>query len=210
MIAVSLLGTGTAAQGDNQGAKETFQVMPLNETMGSGDSATGAIRLNRARNELRASVHVTDLNPGSPFTIWAVVFNEPGECTTNPAGPVRCSATDLMAVPNPARASAFNVGAFLSDSTGTANSNLHIHSGPPPEGAFVLWGQGGMFDNGVSPGLHQGNGFRSEVHLVIRAHGALLADHIAAQLSLLNGGCPPNPPANCANVQVATFPRVTD
>ena len=102
LIAVSLLGISPQAEAeDNEGAKETFQIMPLNATMGSIDLATGAVRLNRTRNELWASIHVTDLNPNSAFTIWAVIFNRPEACLTNPAGPVRCSATDLSAVPNP-------------------------------------------------------------------------------------------------------------
>jgi hypothetical protein len=208
LVAVSLLGISIQAEADdNGGPKETFQIMPLNETMGSPDPATGAVRLNRTRNELWASVHVTALEPHSAFTIWAVIFNRPGECET-PAGPdIQCSATDLMLVPNPTRASAFNVGAFVTGSDGTANINIHIRSGAPPDGAFVLWGKGGLNDNGVNPGLRQGNGFGAEVHLVIRTHEGILAGAIAAQLSMINGGCPPN---ECVNVQMATFPRVTD
>ncbi|HEV8427033.1 MAG TPA: hypothetical protein VGQ41_03915 [Pyrinomonadaceae bacterium] len=171
------------------------------------DSATGAVRLNRTRNEIWGSVHVTDLNPSSAFTIWAAIFNRPEECTTNPAGPVHCSAADLSPVPNPARASAFNVGAFVTGDDGTANVSFHIRSGAPPEGASVLFGEGGINDNGVRPGFHAGNGFGAEVHVVIRAHGPIIPAAISAQLSQLNGGCPPN---MCGNVQVATFPRVTD
>jgi hypothetical protein len=180
--------------------------MPLND-LGDADPATGVVRLNRTRNELWASFHVTELDAYSAFTIWAVIFNRPGACTTNPAGPIRCSATDLMAVPNPVRASAFNVGAFVTGADGTANINVHIRSGPPPDGAFVLWGRGGFNDNGVRPGLRGDNGFGAEVHLVIRSHGSILPGDIAAQLSMINGGCPPN---TCVNVQVATFPRVED
>lgn len=213
LIAVSLLGISPQAEADNNGhPQETFQIMQLNETPGSPDEALGAVRLNRTRNEIWASFHVTELDPGSAFTIWAVIFNRPEACTTNPAGPIRCSATDLMAVPNPARASAFNVGAFVTDgeSDGTANISIHIRSGAPPDGAFVLFGKGAVDpnnDNGVRPGLREGNGFGAEVHLVIRTHGGILPDAIAAQLSMINGGCPPNA---CVNVQVATFPRVTD
>jgi hypothetical protein len=208
LIAVSLPGISPKSQADdNEGSRAIFQIRPLNETPGSTDPATGAVRLVRTRNDLSASVHVTDLNPNSAFTIWAAIFNRPGECTTNPAGPVHCSATDLAAVPNPARASAFNVGAFVTGADGTANVNIHISSGAPPEGIFVLFGQGGLNDNGVSPGLSAGNGFGAEVHVVIRSHGLIIPDAITAQLSQFNGGCPPN---MCGNVQVATFPRVMD
>ncbi len=201
LLAVCLLSIGTAAQG----RKETLQTVPLNETMGSPDLATGAVRLTRARNEIWASLHVTELAPNSPFTIWAAVFNEPEACTTNPGGPIHCSVTDLMAMPNFAKASAFNVGAFLTDGIGVANADVNIRTGIPPAGAFILFGQEGLMDNGVSPGLHEGNGFGAEVHLIVRSHGPIIAVDIAAQLSLFNGGCPPNA---CANVQVAQFARV--
>jgi hypothetical protein len=207
LIAVSLLGISPQSKAQ-EGPEQTFQIRALGPTMGSIDTATGAVRLTRTRNELWASVHVTDLDPNSAFTIWAVIFNRPEACTTNPAGPVHCSATDLAAVPNPARASAFNVGAFVTGfGNGTANVSVHIRSGAPPDGAFVLFGQGGLNDNGVSPGLHEGNGFGAEVHLIIRTHGVIIPGAITAQLSVLNGGCPPN---TCANVESAAFPRVKD
>jgi hypothetical protein len=112
-----------------------------------------------------------------------------------------------MAVPNPARGSAFNVGAFVTGFHGSANTNIRIRSGAPPDGAFVLVGRGGLNDNGVRPGLQQGNGFGAEVHLVVRTHGRILAQDIAAQLSQFLGGCPPN---SCDNVQAAAFPSVTE
>src|SRR5262245_29280903 len=206
LIAVSFLGISPQSKAQ-EGPKQTFQIKQLMVAMSPVmDSATGAVRLNRTRNEIWGTVQVTDLNPNSAFTLWAAVFNRPEECFTNPAGPVHCSAADFVPVPNPARASAFNIGAFVTGVTnGTANVSFHIPSGAPPEGIFVLWGQGGLFDNGVKPGLHEGNGFGAEVHVVIRAHGAIDPMHITEQLSQLNGGCPPNA---CGNVQVATFPSV--
>src|SRR5262249_20281371 len=117
LIAVSLLGISPQSKAQ-EGPKQTFQIRPLMVAMSPVmDSATGAVRLNRTRNEIWGSVHVTDLNPNSAFTLWAAVFNRPEECLTNPAGPVHCSATDFVAVPNPARASAFNIGAFVTGAT---------------------------------------------------------------------------------------------
>jgi hypothetical protein len=212
LILVSLLGISPQSKAQ-EGPEQTFQIKALSPVPGQPymDSATGAVRLNRTRNELWGSVHVTDLDPNSAFTIWAAIFNRPEACITNPAGPVHCGMADLLAMPNPARASAFNVGAFVTGSVpGTANVSVHIRSGAPPDGAFILFGEGGLNDNGVRPGIHEGNGFGAEVHLVIRAHGPIIAAMISDQLSKLNGGCPPNIGSTCSNVQVATFPRVKD
>jgi hypothetical protein len=207
LIAVSLPGISPPSKAQG-GPKATFQIVRLMPAMSPVvDTATGAVRLNRTRNEIWGSVHVTDLNPNSAFTLWAAVFNRPDHCATNPAGPVHCSAADFVPVPNPARASAFNVGAFVTDFSGTANVSFHIRTGTPPDGTSVLWGTGGINDNGVRPGVDPGNGFGAELHVVIRAHGMINPMAIAAQLSEFNGGCPPN---MCGNVQVAPFPRVND
>ena len=211
LIAVSLLGTSFQARAqDNHGPRETFQIMRLLQFMGPPPSpdppATGAVRLNRTRQELSASVHVTDLKQNSAYTLWVAIFNNPEACLTNPAGPIHCSATDLMAVPNPARGSAFNVGAFVTGAVnGTANTDFRIRSGLPPDGIFILWGKGGLNDNGVTPGIREGNGFGAEVHVVVRTHGSIIPTAITDQLSMLNGGCPPN---TCANVESASFPSV--
>jgi hypothetical protein len=206
LIAVGLVGIGHQAEANDNGhQKATFQIMVFNETPSSLDPATGAARLHRTRNELWASLHVTELEPNSAFTIWGVIFNRPEECETNPAGDVKCGMNDFTPQQNPAQASVFNVGAFITGDDGAANINIHIPTGALPDGTFVLFGQGGLNDNGVKPGLRPGNGFGAEVHLFIRTHGAINPDAIAAQLSDANGGCPPN---TCVNIQVAPFPAV--
>jgi hypothetical protein len=208
LIAVSFLGISPHSKAQ-EGPKQTFQIKALMQAMGPGtimSPAIGAVRLIRTRNEISGSVHVNGLEQNSSYSLWAAVFNRPEGCLTNPAGPVHCSAADFVPVPNPARASGFNMGAFVTGAApGTANISFQIPSGAPPDGAFVLWGQGGLNDNGVKPGLHEGNGFGAEVHIVIRAHGPIDPATIAAQLSEFNGGCNPV----CANVKVSPFPSVT-
>ena len=207
--AVCLLGISPSAQADElRKARETFQVAQLQVAGVSPPVLTlGAARLNRTRNELWATLHASDLAAHTAYTVWVTVFNRPDACTTNPGGEVQCGAPDIMATPNLARASAFNVGAFLTNGDGTANISVHVRSGPVPEGAAVLFGAGGMNDNGVRPGLRVGNGFGAEVHVVIRGHGDLLPEAIVDQLSAFLGGCPPNA---CANAQVVMFPHVQD
>jgi len=211
LIAVSFLGIGPRSKAQ-EGPKETFQIKALAQAMGPGtimDPAIGAVRLNRSRNEIWGTVHVKGLPANSAFTLWAAVFNRPEGCITNVIGPVHCSSMDFPFMPNPARSSAFNIGAFVTGVDGTANASFRIGSGVPPEGAFVLWGSadsGALNVNGVRPGFDAGNGFGAEVHIVIRTHGMINAPVIADQLSKLNGGCPPNA---CGNVKVAPFESVT-
>ena len=207
--AVCLLGLSPSAQADElRRVRETLQVKQL-QVFGASPPvpALGAARLNRTRNALWVTLHASDLAAHTAYTVWVAVFNRPDACTTNPGGEVRCGAPDLMLTPNLASASAFNVGAFITDGEGTANVSIDVRSGLPPDGAAVLFGEGGIINNGVQPGLRAGNGFGAEVHFIIREHGDLLPHAIADQLSAFNGGCPPNA---CANAQVAEFPHVPE
>ena len=61
---------------------------------------------------------------------------------------------------------------------------------PLPEGTDVLWGEGGMNNNGVVPGLRADNGWLAEIHYILRTHGNTIAGSTAEQISLLHGGCP--------------------
>jgi len=203
--AVCLLGISPSVQAQEP---ETFQVTQLHVAGTNPPVPTlGAARLNRARNELWVTLHASDLAAHTAHTVWIAVFNRPSACTTNPGGEVRCGGPDVALTPNLADASAFNVGGFVTDGDGTANVSIDVRSGPVPEGAAVLFGEGGINDNGVRPGLRAGNGFGAEVHVVIREHGVLLLDAIAHQLSAFLGGCPPN---TCANAQNAMFPHVPE
>src|ERR1700748_3590990 len=87
LIPISLLGIIPQSEAQ-EGPEQTFQITALSPVPGQPymDSATGAVRLNRTRNEIWGSVQVTDLDPNSAFTIWAAIFNRPEACVTNPAG----------------------------------------------------------------------------------------------------------------------------
>jgi hypothetical protein len=186
--------------------QETFQAGQF-YVFGSdpAEPVPSAARFNRTLDEARATFHLSGLDPMAAYSVWVVVFNNPAGCTTNPEAEVRCGVADLMLTPNLADASAFNEGALVTDSDGTANAVAHIRSGPLPDGAFVLWGAGGANDNGVSPGLREGNGFGAEIHLVLRNHQQILPDAIVDQLTLFDGGCPPN---TCTNQLVVTFAAI--
>jgi hypothetical protein len=205
LVAVCLLGVSPSARADEPETSQTTQL----HVFGTDQPVPtlGAALLNRTGNELWATFHASDLAAHAAYTVWVVIFNRPDACTTNPDAEARCGLPDLMVTPNHARASAFHVGALVSDDAGTANGSIHLRSGPPPDGTVVLFGAGGLNDNEVSPGLRAGNGLSAEVHFVLRGHGEVLLDAMADQLSMFNGGCPPN---TCTNELVAVFPRVKE
>jgi hypothetical protein len=64
----------------------------------------------------------------------------------------------------------------------------------------VARGQTTSFVGDLDVGEMLTDPYGSEVHFVVRTHGAVLPDLLDEQLTTLNGGCPPN---DCANVQMA-------
>jgi hypothetical protein len=64
----------------------------------------------------------------------------------------------------------------------------------------VARGQTTSFVGDLDVGEMLTDPYGSEVHFVVRTHGAVLPDLLAEQLTTLNGGCPPN---DCVNVQMA-------
>jgi hypothetical protein len=146
--------------------------------------ATGTI-LIRNRDHVFATIHTAGLTPGAAVTAWMAVFNNPRHCATRP-----CTAIDLD---NPhVRASLINIGGQIIGTDGAATYGAYRRVGDTT----------GIFQGrGTREGLL--NPRRAEIHLVMRTHGPAMMndpDMLRQQLSMFNGGCPPN---TCANVQAS-------
>jgi hypothetical protein len=75
---------------------------------------------------------------------------------------------------------------------GVGNVDAYVDAGAlPREGIDIETGGG----------LARGNGFRAEVHLVVRTHGLITPGQVDQQIGSFNGGCAPT----CANQQAAVF-----
>jgi hypothetical protein len=145
-------------------------------------------RLARQNDAVFATMSTSGLAPGSVVSLWWVFFNNPNAC----AGP-SCVVSDLF---NPAvNASLHSAGAALVGLDGRFTIAGFRAVGDTTGGHILP----GMPD--PSPGLVNAKG--ATVHLVVRSHGAALSEQgLADQLTLFNGGCPPNV---CANLQFAAF-----
>ena len=127
------------------------------------------------------SLHSFDLIPGNVYTAWWVFFNKPKRCASSP-----CAVSDLD---NPdTEPSVVNVTGRVVGADGTADF-----------GAFI--GVGDTTGSVFGPGLLEP--MKAEIHLVVRTHGPALLDdpqQLREQLSMFNGGCPPN---TCEDVAVS-------
>ena len=138
--------------------------------------------LTRTRDGVYMSLHAADLIPGTIVTAWWVFFNNPKKCNTTP-----CTPDDLFNNPE-AEGSLVNATGRVVGADGTADY-----------GAFIAVGDatGAFLGSGLT------NPMKAEIHLVTRTHGPALlddAEQLRQQLTMFNGGCPPN---TCANLQVS-------
>ncbi len=114
-----------------------------------GDMSTalnGAAILHTMPTRIDATIHTSGLDPHAAYTIWAIIFNQPANCTTESMilPGVMCSGTDLSLTPNLAEASAIHIGGFIANGDGTANVRVTLNSGTLPMGTDVLWGTGSV------------------------------------------------------------------
>jgi hypothetical protein len=169
----------------------TYQTANLNSAPGDpppGRPTAGAATLYRSKNALEMRVASGDLAMDHSYTVWWVIFNNPAACVGG------CGADDL---PNPAvGAAVFYAAGFVTGMGTSGNVSATIDAGRLPEGIDIETGTG----------LEPGNGFRAEVHIVIRTHGPTIAGIVDQQIGSFNGGCPPPPNTfPCRNVRVAVF-----
>ncbi|MGH9768300.1 MAG: hypothetical protein ACREAB_12765 [Blastocatellia bacterium] len=169
--------------GANQNQRITTRPV-LNFSDHSVVPATGTI-LVRTRDNVFATMYTAGLTPGTAVTFWFGIFNNPHNCATRP-----CTPADLS---NPAVAgSIVNAGGRIIGADGAATY-----------GAFRKVGDTTGVFSGAGTGQGLLNPMRAEIHLVTRTHGpAIMNDPVmlSQQLSLFNGGCPPN---TCANLQAS-------
>jgi hypothetical protein len=153
----------------------------------------GAVsRLTRDANSVLVEVHTSGLDPASPYSLWAVVFNSPRLCAASP-----CGDGDLPVTPGHdprIEAALIHVGGGVSGNDG--------------RGEFVgrlSEARGGLVTSDLQfgPGLLDARG--AEIHIVVRGHGQPAPADLFAALRSFGGGCNAanqvQPP--CGNQQVA-------
>jgi hypothetical protein len=175
---------GVAASADT--VLRTYQTTNVFQFMLPANLMFGGATLYRATQGVEMRLATSGLMMNTSYTVWWIIFNNPSACS------VPCGADDLA---NPdVRASVVYAARFVTGLTDTGNVTAHLESGPPVDGVDVETGNG----------LASGNGFRAEIHLVVRTHGTTLPGMVHQQIGSFNGGCNPS----CTNVQAAMFPPV--
>jgi hypothetical protein len=177
-IALALLGPGAIlpASADNSSGKHG-STSPMMEFAGSGrvpgpdDFST----LRRRLDWVDLQIETSGLDPVTPYTAWAVIFNRPQYCSSSP-----CGLADLPFSPGHDP----RVLASVAYVTGGFSSS---------DGTLALEGRFDRAHNGVKPtetlfGPGLINGRRAELHFVLRGHGQDFGDPLLA-IGSYSGGC---------------------
>ena len=145
----------------------------------------GVANLDRNNKGATLRIRTTGLTPGSAYTVWWVIFNNPYECMV----PNRCSDADFG---NPAvEASVLNASGRVAPADGDGKVEFYAFL---PVGYIWTNPSSGNGRHLFGPGLQNVEG--AEIHFVIKCHGMWTGN--VEQISTFNGDCI-NPDATAFN-----------
>lgn len=153
-------------------------------------------KLTRSEDAVSIKINTTQL-PAGAYTIWAIIFNDPSECTAGTGG-FSCGPADVgnaLTVP-----SVLWADGGVVDETGVGHFRGAIEEGMPPGFLIPVGCQCGLVD-----------AENAEIHAIIRYHGPLSEDPVLAELQLTTpgGGCGAGLFA-CYEPQAVRFPFFGD
>ncbi len=172
-------------------APVVVQVAPVFDEFGTGAGVAGTATLTRTKDALWVDIDATGVVAGHAYTLWFVVFDNPRGC-----GKDGCGLPDLGSPQ--ARVTLVNAGGAVA--TGAAHSFLGYLDRHDIGDRQLLLGD----RHGVD------NTYKSELHVILRSHGAAEVDaaNLAAQLSEVGAFCNlPSPPTpdGCSDDGVMIF-----
>ncbi len=158
--------------------------------------------LTRTEGMVLASIEASGLTPGNAYTVWWVVFNNPGACSDG-----ACGEDDIFVDGSPENGP--NVPGIVAAeiAVGNATGNVAKADGTAEFGARLKVNDGDasghqiLFPAGLSgDSVLTASGNNAEIHIVIQSHGqARGGKQLSTQLSLVETGCTPF----CEDVQFA-------
>jgi hypothetical protein len=167
----------SAAAADKPAPATHISTSPMTEFENS-DRVPGAGAhsvLRRANRWVEVQIDTNGVDPSTPYTVWAVIFNKPQYCASSP-----CGLGDLPISPGHdprLQASLAYVTGGFSDADGTLRLSGRLDrawSGVKP--TETLFGPGLLYPN------------NAEIHFVLRGHGQEFGNPLLS-IGSYNGGC---------------------
>jgi hypothetical protein len=127
----------------------------------------------RTKNGVNFKVDTNSLMPGQAYTLWVVIFNEPGACPTSP-----CSPFDLFNAD--AKPDMLYGAGVIASGSGSATLAGRTQVG---DVSNSVQAPVGLFSNGlIDP-------HGAEFHLVVHHHGPMIPEFMPDMIQSLAGGC---------------------
>jgi hypothetical protein len=145
--------------------------------VGSPVGTSAITILERDGDELWFRIRSRDLAPGNAYTVWAVVWNDPSECTDPiPGTGSLCGEGDLGNAAAGSTVMWSGLGG-VANAGGNLHLRGHLEEGDPPGEVF--------FGPGLTDAAH------AEVHFIVRCHGPASDDPevLEAQITTFDGAC---------------------
>jgi hypothetical protein len=168
-----LVSSVALAGGAAKSTADTYDFQPVEQ------GGTSKLVRNSSGISFNFKTVGTGVFPGYTYTVWVVVFNEPGNCTPAEGG---CSADDIFDTPGPPKTDVLYGGGNVAGNAGKIHISGHRAEGDSSGSVYQ-----DIFGAPSSPGLIDPLG--AEVHLVLRSHGPKVPENMPAQIDSFDGGC---------------------
>ncbi len=170
MTTMALLLVGAVSAGATTNDTSPLQDFGDQSLIGKGAFTA----LQRSADSVSVDIHSKGLDPGSAYTVWLVIFNNPSGCVAG------CDGTDVIPG-GPADVSVIWSGAGgVANAAGRLNVNGSLTEGNP-EGNQQLFVDLGAPDAGFT------DAEGAEIHTVVRNHGPATGN--PDQVSTFEGDC---------------------
>ena len=158
----------------------------------AGPQVEGWSKVTRNWTGATMTLHTSELIPGNAYTMWVVIFNNPGACTAP------CDDDDV-APGTAAEVDVVFVAGHVLGGSGKATFSGRRAAGDNSKSLFAQFGA-------PAPGLTDPHG--AELHLIVRDHGPKIPGQVPDQIQTFEGACTAassfglgNGPNTCADVQ---------
>jgi len=202
MVAMILFSVSCSDDDDSNSNLDNISTVDIiNPILGT---VPGTATLHRDENRITVNYNTSGLTPGYAYTLWWVIWNNPQNCEI----PGACDDPDFGTPELVGVDVLYATGLVVNDSgLGDFSASLSVDDFSESVNVDV-------FELPFVGGLHSGNTFDAEIHIVLRSHGPVIPELVDEQIGGYLGGCTtflgvfneiPDEVGECGDIEFAVF-----